>query len=295
MMSLKFSLRCKEVDVTWQLANTPFNSRLLVGTALYPSPHIMQQAVNASGTQIVTASLRRQSPQEKSGQSFWNFLKELNCHILPNTAGCRTAKEAITLANMAREIFQTNWIKLEVIGDDYNLQPHPFELVIAAKELIQQGFIVFPYCTDDFILCQTLFELGCDILMPWASPIGSGQGLLNIYALKTLRKRLPQATLIIDAGIGAPSDAAYAMELGFDGVLLNSAIALAENPVQMALAFARAVEAGRLGYEAGLMPAREFASPSTPIIGTPFWHQEKTHTTVIPENPKDLSGIQSDV
>lgn len=261
--------------MSWQLAKQTFNSRLLVGTALYPSPQIMQQAVKASGTEIVTASLRRQSPQDKSGMTFWNYLKELNCHILPNTAGCRTAKEAITLANMAREIFQTNWIKLEVIGDDYNLQPNPFELVVAAKELIQQGFIVFPYCTDDLILCQTLFDLGCDILMPWASPIGSGQGLLNVYALKTLRKRIPNATLIIDSGVGAPSDAAYTMELGFDGVLLNSAIALSENPVQMARAFAHAVEAGRLGYEAGLMPQREFANPSTPVIGTPMWFQEK--------------------
>ncbi len=262
--------------MTWKLANQSLDSRLLVGTALYPSPQIMQQAVIASGTQIVTASLRRQSPQDKSGQSFWNYLKQLNCQILPNTAGCRTAKEAITLAHMAREIFETNWIKLEVIGDDYNLQPHPFELVIAAKELIQQGFTIFPYCTDDLILCQTLYDLGCEILMPWGSPIGSGQGLLNTYALKTIRKRLPHATLIIDAGVGSPSDAAYAMELGFDGVLLNSAIALAENPVQMATAFAHAITAGRLGYEAGLMPQREFANPSTPTIGTPIWLQEKT-------------------
>jgi thiazole synthase len=175
---------------------------------------------------------------------------------------------------MAREIFDTNWIKLEVIGDDYNLQPDAFELVTAAKALVQAGFEVFPYCTDDLVLCQRLVDCGCRIIMPWASPIGSGKGLINVYALETLRNRLPDITMIIDAGIGKPSHAAQAMELGFDGVLLNTAVSLAKRPVQMAKAFRDAILAGRAGFEAGLMPERHMAHPSTSLIDTPFWHQE---------------------
>lgn len=254
--------------------NQYFESRLLVGTALYPSPTVMQQAIQAAETQIITVSLRRQSIQAQQGQAFWDLLKPLNCQLLPNTAGCRTAKEAIATAHMAREIFNTRWIKLEVIGDEYNLQPDPFGLLEATRELILQGFLVFPYCTDDLVLCKKLVDVGCTILMPWASPIGSGQGLLNPTALKTIRHRLPDTTLIIDAGIGAPSQAAFAMELGFDAILLNSAIALATDPVKMALAFKQAIQAGRHAFEAGIMPSREFAQPSTPTLGTPFSHTE---------------------
>ena len=207
---------------------------------------------------------------------FWNSIKKLGRHLLPNTAGCRSAKEAILIAQMAREVFNTHWIKLEVTSDDYTLQPNPFELIDATKELIRQGFEVFPYCTDDLAVCERLASLGCRVIMPWAAPIGSGKGLTNPFALKTLRQRLANMTLLVDAGIGAPSHAAYALELGFDGVLLNSAVALAADPIKMAAGFANAVEGGRLAFEAGLMPARDFASPSTPLIGKPFW-QQVTH------------------
>lgn len=260
----------------WEIANKTLASRLLLGTAQYPSLQVMRDAIVASQANIITVSLRRQAPHEKNGETFWNYIKTLNCHLLPNTAGCRGAQDAITTAEMAREIFQTNWIKLEVIGDDYNLQPDPFELIKAAKILVQRGFEVFPYCTDDLILCQRLIEAGCRILMPWAAPIGSGKGLINLYALETLRARLPHVTLIIDAGIGKPSHATQALELGFDGILLNTAVALAKNPVQMAVAFHAAILAGRLAYEAGMMLERQLTSPSTPLLDTPFWHQEQS-------------------
>jgi thiazole synthase len=257
----------------FNIANKTLTSRLFIGTALYPSPEIMRQAIIASGAEVVTVSLRRQSPGSKSGSQFWDIIKNLNVNLLPNTAGCRSAQEAITTAHMARELFNTNWIKLEVIGDDYTLQPHPFELVKAAKQLVADGFEVFPYSTDDLIVAQQLIDVGCKIIMPWAAPIGSGQGLTDPRALELLRSRLPEITLIIDAGIGKPSHAAQVMEMGFDAVLLNSAVALAQDPIAMAKAFALAITGSRLGYEAGLMPEREMASPSTPVLGTPFWHQ----------------------
>lgn len=257
----------------FHLLDKKLGSRLLLGTALYPSPDVMRNAILGSKTDVVTVSLRRQSTQKNSGNPYWDYLKQLNCHILPNTAGCHTAREAITTAHMAREIFNTPWVKLEVIGDQYNLQPNPFELLSAAKELIAQGFDVLPYCTDDLILCQKLVEAGCKVIMPWAAPIGSGQGIVNPYQLNLLRKRLPDITLIVDAGLGKPSDACIAMEMGFDAVLLNSAVALANDPAKMAKAFADAVRAGRAAYEAGMMPKRELASPSTPLVDTPFWTQ----------------------
>lgn len=257
----------------WKLADTTLSSRLLLGTACYPSLQTMQEAIVASGAEIITVSLRRQSPQEKASNPFWDTLKKLPCHILPNTAGCHQASDAITTAEMAREIFNTHWIKLEVIGDDYNLQPDPFELLKAAKALVQAGFEVFPYCTDDLVLCQRLVDSGCRILMPWASPIGSGRGIINPYALETLRARLPDITLIVDAGIGKPSHAVQAMELGFDGILLNTAVAEASHPIEMARAFQHAVIAGRMAFEAGTMQARSVASPSTPLLDTPFWHE----------------------
>jgi len=256
----------------WQIGNQVLKSRLFLGTALYPSPSIMQEAIKASECQVITVSLRRQAP-DKQGEKLFGIIKELECHILPNTAGCRLAEEAITVAEMSREIFCTNWIKLEVIGDEYNLQPHPFELVKAAQELVKRGFVVFPYCTDDLIVCQKLIEVGCQVLMPWGAPIGSGQGLLNPFALRILRKRLPNTILMIDAGIGIPSHAIQAMELGYDGVLLNSAIALALDPIEMAKAFSLAVQAGRQAFKAGVMPKRNIANPSTPSIDTPFWKQ----------------------
>ncbi len=257
----------------WKIADSEVDSRLLIGSALYPSPQIMCEAIETSRSQIVTVSLRRQSFDGADGEQFWQLLKSLELKILPNTAGCHSAKEAITTAHMARELFGTNWIKLEVIGDDYSLQPDPFALLEASKELISEGFEVFPYCTDDLVLCEKLMSAGCRILMPWGAPIGTGKGLINPYALRNLRQRLPEATLIVDAGIGAPSHASQAMELGFDGVLLNTAVAQANDPVKMGKAMGLAVDAGRLAYEAGLMQEQDTAKPSTPTLGTPFWHQ----------------------
>ncbi len=171
---------------------------------------------------------------------------------------------------MARELLGTHWVKLEVVGDEHTLQPDPFELVAAAAQLVKDGFEVFPYCMDDLVSCQRLLDAGCRLLMPWGAPIGSGQGLLNPFALRTLRARLPGVPLIVDAGIGAPSHAAQAMELGFDAVLLNSAVAQAADPVAMARAFRLAIEGGRLGYEAGLLAPQDMAVPSTPVTGRPF-------------------------
>ncbi|WED43768.1 thiazole synthase [Legionella cardiaca] len=258
----------------WNLAGKMLSSRLLLGTACYPSLDVMEHAIRASGVEVITLSIKRQTPQGIGGEAFWQSLKNLGCHLLPNTAGCRDAQTAISTAELARELFNTSWIKLEVIGDDYNLQPDPFELIKAAKVLNERGFDVFPYCTDDLILCQRLVDVGCKILMPWAAPIGSGRGLLNPYALETLRHRLPDSTLIIDAGIGKPSHAVQVMELGFDGVLLNTAVALANQPITMATAFRHALVAGREAFVAGLMPERNAAHPSTSLIDTPFWHQE---------------------
>jgi len=259
----------------WHIADQPLTSRLILGTALYPSLEVMRAAIAAAHAEIITVSLRRQAPDQKAGASFWDAVKDLGCQILPNTAGCRSVAEAHTTALMAREIFDTHWVKLEVIGDDYNLQPDSIALLHAAEKLVADGFEVFPYCTEDLVVAKRLVECGCRILMPWGSPIGSGQGLLNPYALRTLRQRLPAITLVVDAGIGTPSHAVQAMEMGVDAVLLNSAVALAEDPVAMAQAFKWAVQSGRLAYEAGRMPKRELASPSTPVVDKPFWHQQE--------------------
>jgi len=259
---------------SWEIGGKTLTSRLLIGSALYPSPENMEDAIKTSGAQIVTVALRRQAAGEKAGGDFWNIIKSLGIDVLPNTAGCHSSKEAITTAQMAREVFGTNWIKLEVIGDQYNLQPDPFETVKAAEVLIKEGFEVFPYTTDDLVVAKRLADAGCKIIMPWGSMIGSGKGLMNPDNLLAIRKQFPDLKLIVDAGIGKPSHAAQAMELGYDAVLLNSAIARAHDPVMMADAFRYAVEAGRLGYEAGTMQEREFASASTPTVGTPFWHQD---------------------
>lgn len=258
---------------SWQLYGKQFQSRFLIGTALYPSPTIMNDAIKTSGSEIITLSLRRQSPETGGGNAIWDFLKQLDCTLLPNTAGCHSVKEAVTLAQMSREIFETNWLKLEVVGDEYNLQPDPIGTLQAAEQLIKLGFEVFPYCTDDLVLCQRLRDVGCQVLMPWGAPIGTGRGLANPYALQTIRERLPDIPLIVDAGIGKPSHAVQAMELGYDGVLLNTAVAQAANPVIMAQAFKGAIETGRLGYLAGAMAERQTAQPSTPTLGMPFWHQ----------------------
>ncbi len=257
----------------WDIGGRQLRSRLLLGTARYPSLAVLQQAIAASGAEIVTVSLRRESATERAGNRFWSTIKAMGVQVLPNTAGCKTVKEAVTTAEMGREIFETSWLKLEVIGDDYTLQPHPFLLVEAAEELCRRGFEVFPYTTEDMVVAERLIQAGCSILMPWGAPIGSGQGLNNPYALRTLRARYPDIALIVDAGIGKPSHAIAAMEMGYDGVLVNTAVARAADPVQMGRAFGLAVEAGRLAYLAGAMPSQEMAEPSTPVTGTPFWHQ----------------------
>jgi thiazole synthase len=248
-----------------------FGSRLLLGSALYPSPDALQRSVKASGAGIVTVSVRREGARERAGQDFWRLVQGLGLRVLPNTAGCRTPKEAITTAMMARELFETSWVKLEVIANDDTLQPDLFGLVEAAGVLTREGFQVFPYTTEDLSAAERLLGAGCEVLMPWGAPIGSGQGLANPAALKTMRAYYPGIPLVVDAGIGAPSHAAAAMELGYDAVLLNTAVAKAENPPAMAAAFARAIEAGRAGFEAGLMPPRDMAVPSTPVAGTPFF------------------------
>src|SRR3954467_5098761 len=252
------------------IGGVTLESRFFLGTAGYPSPAVLRDAVRASGTQVITVGLRRQLSGGGEAGEFFKFIRDLGAHLLPNTAGCTTAREAVTLARMAREMFGTNWIKLEVVGDEYTLQPDPFELVVAAKELAADGFEVFPYCTDDLVTCNRLLDAGCRILMPWGAPIGSGQGLLNPTALRTLRARLPEALLVVDAGIGSPQHAVHAMELGFDAVLVNSAVSQAHDPVKMARAFRLAVESGRLAYEAGIMGRQEMAVPSTPVPGQPF-------------------------
>ncbi|NOL52079.1 thiazole synthase [Pelistega suis] len=266
--------------MSYTLADLTLDSRFFLGTATYPSPKVLHDAIKASGSQVVTVGLKRQlAPGQNSlsksttdgvDNAFFQMLKESGAHLLPNTAGCKTAREAITLAHMAREIFDTHWIKLEVVGDDYTLQPDPIELITATKELIKEGFEVFPYCTDDLVTCNRLLDAGCRILMPWGAPIGSGQGLVNPFALRILRARLPEAFLVVDAGIGSPKDAVMAMELGFDAVLLNSAVAQSHDPVRMAEAFKLAIQSGRLAYEAGIMAQQDMAVPSTQVTGRPF-------------------------
>ena len=246
-------------------------SRMMIGTALYPSPAILAESVRASNAGIVTVSLRREQARGRTGEHFMGFIRDLGIRVLPNTAGCHSAKEAITTALMARELFETDWIKLEVIANDDTLQPEVFGLVEAAAELTKEGFKVFPYTTEDLSVAGRLLRAGCEILMPWGSPIGSGRGLNNAYGLRTLRAYAPGIPLVVDAGLGAPSHAAAAMELGYDACLLNTAIAKAADPVLMARAFASAIDAGRAAWRAGLMQPRDMASPSTPVAGTPFF------------------------
>ncbi|WP_418317636.1 thiazole synthase [Piscinibacter sakaiensis] len=256
----------------WQVGDVTLHSRFLLGTAAYPSPQVLHDAIVAAGTEVVTVGLKRTLAAAGDNgfiAMIGAVLRERGARLLPNTAGCRSAREAVQLARMARELYDTPWIKLEVVGDEHTLQPDPFELLAAANELVRDGFVVFPYCTDDLVLCRRLLDAGCPLLMPWGAPIGSGQGLLNPFALRTLRERLPDATLIIDAGIGAPSHAAQALELGFDAVLLNSAVAHARDPVAMARAFSLAIEGGRAAWRAGVMAAQDFAVASTPVGGEP--------------------------
>ncbi|HEY0821124.1 MAG TPA: thiazole synthase [Rhizobacter sp.] len=258
---------------SWTVYGTELSSRFFLGSAGYPSPQVLRDCIEASGTQVVTVGLRRTLAGGGDNGVVAEIAAALRArggHLLPNTAGCRTAHEAIQLAHMARELYGTAWIKLEVVGDEHTLQPDPWELLHAAELLVKEGFCVFPYCTDDLVTCRRLLDAGCQVLMPWGAPIGSGQGLLNPHALRTLRERLPEVPLIVDAGLGTPSHAVSALELGLDGVLLNSAVAQSGDPVRMAAAFAHAVQAGRLARLAGAMAPQPMAVATTPVTGRPF-------------------------
>lgn len=247
------------------IAGKEFNSRLIVGTSRYPDPQTMLDALEASGAQMVTVSIRRLNVGG-NGESILGMLAGANYDILPNTAGCFTAKEAVMTARLAREALSTNWVKLEVIGDDETLFPDVVELLKAAGELISDGFIVLPYCNDDPITCKKLADMGCAAVMPLGAPIGSGMGIRNPYNIQIIRDMI-DIPVIVDAGVGTASDAALAMELGVDGILMNTAIAGAQHPVQMAKAMKLAIEAGRLAYESGRIPKRLYAKASSPLEG----------------------------
>ena len=250
-----------------KIADREFQSRLIVGTAKYPDPQTMLDALEASGTEMVTVAIRRVKLDDPSQDSPVKLLGERDYFILPNTAGCYTAKEAVLTAQLAREALGHNWVKLEVIGDDETLFPDVPELLKAAETLLADGFIVLPYCNDDPITCRKLAGMGCAAVMPLGAPIGSGMGIRNPYNLRIIRD-LVDVPLIVDAGVGTASDAAVAMELGADGVLLNTAIAQAKHPVDMARAMRLAVEAGRLAFRAGRIPRRLYATASSPLEGT---------------------------
>lgn len=253
-----------------QLADRTFSSRLIMGSARFPDPETMRRSLAESGTEIVTVAVRRTDLEGEAGEGILEYINRDEYFLLPNTAGCYTAKEAVLTAKLAREALQTDWVKLEVIGDDDTLMPDVPELLKAAEELIMEGFTVLPYSNDDPITCRKLERLGCAAVMPLGSPIGSGMGIQNAYNLKMIRDQ-SEVPVILDAGVGTASDAAIAMELGMDAVLLNSAVSQAEHPVKMAAGMKKAVEAGRMAFEAGRIPRRLYARASSPtegLIGT---------------------------
>src|SRR5687768_6974851 len=250
---------------TFEIAGRAFTSRLIVGTGKYRSFDEMKAAHRASGAEMVTVAVRR-VPLDRSTESFLDHLDPA-LTILPNTAGCYTAEEAIRTALLAREALETDLIKLEVIGDQTTLFPDNEQTLEAARVLVREGFVVLPYFTDDLIMAKKLLDVGCVAVMPLAAPIGSGLGVQNPANLRIMREQLPQATIIVDAGVGTASDAAIAMELGADAVLMNTAIAESPEPEKMATAMRLAVEAGRLAYQAGRMPKRLYASASSPLSG----------------------------
>ncbi len=248
------------------LAGKEYRSRLLLGTSRYPNPQIMLEAMQASGTELVTVSIRRLNLADRAAGSILNYIDRARYDLLPNTAGCYTAKEAVLTAQLAREALETDLIKVEVIGDEDTLLPDVEQLLKACNELVKAGFQVLPYCNDDLITCLKLRDMGCAAVMPLASPIGSGMGIRNPYNLQIIRERIG-IPMIIDAGIGTASDAARAMELGADGVLLNTAVAGAHHPVSMARAMRLAIEGGRLAHRAGRIPTRLYATASSPTEG----------------------------
>jgi thiazole synthase len=250
---------------TFQLAGKTFNSRLIIGTGKYRSFTEMQSAHKASGAEMVTVAVNR-VPLDRKSESFLDYLAP-EMMILPNTAGCYDAEHAVRTARLAREALETDWVKLEVIGDKTTLFPDNEQTLAAAKILVKEGFIVLPYFTDDLIMAKKLLDAGCPAVMPLAAPIGSGLGVQNPANLRIMREQLPDAVIIVDAGVGTASDAAIAMELGADAILMNTAIAEASDAAQMAEAMKLAVQAGRLAYLAGRMPKRLYASASSPIQG----------------------------
>lgn len=246
------------------IAGTKLSSRLFVGTAGYPNQQVLLDALEASGAELVTVSIRRIS-LEGYAESLVDLLAG-RCRLLPNTAGCVTARDAILTAELAREMLKTDWVKLELIGDRETLYPDVEQLVHAADELVRKGFTVLPYCNEDPVACQKLADVGCAAVMPLGSLIGSGRGIANPAAIELICGRSP-VPVVLDAGIGTASDAAYAMELGCDAVLVNTAIAKSHDPVRMAAAMRGAVEAGRLARLAGRIPERLLAEPSSPQLG----------------------------
>jgi len=244
-----------------------FSSRLIVGTSRYPNPQVMLDALDATGTELVTVAIRRVNVENPAPESHLDLLRKGGYQILPNTAGCYTAREAVLVAQLAREALGTDLIKLEVIGDDETLMPDVEQLLEAAKTLVDDGFTVFAYANDDPITCRKLADMGCAAVMPLGSPIGSGMGIVNPYNLRIIREEVDNTPLIVDAGIGTASDAVTAMELGYDGILLNTAIAEAQHPVEMAHAMRLAVEAGRHAHRAGRIPRRLYAQASSPTSG----------------------------
>jgi thiazole synthase len=252
------------VDGPLTIAGTHFDSRLLLGTGGFSSLELLEAALETSGSQLVTVALRRVDPAARG--SILDVIERAGVRLLPNTAGCFTARDAIVTARMAREAFETDWVKLEVIGDDRTLLPDAPELLEAAEVLVDEGFVVLPYTTDDPVLARRLEDVGCAAVMPLGSPIGSGMGIRNAYNLAIICERAG-VPVVLDAGVGTASDAALAMEIGCDAVLCASAISRAEDPVAMARAIALAVEAGRLAQGAGRIPRRRHAEASTPEEG----------------------------
>jgi thiazole synthase len=249
------------------IAGRAFHSRLIVGTGKYRTFPEMARAHAASGAEIVTVAVRRVNLSDKSKESLLDYIDREKLFILPNTAGCYTADEAIRTARLGREAGLSNWVKLEVIGDEKTLFPETEELVRATKELVKDGFVVLPYTNDDLIVARKLVDAGAAAVMPLGAPIGSGMGIQNLANLRILRERITEVPLIVDAGVGTASDAAIAMELGADGVLMNTAIAGAQDAVLMAEAMRAAVEAGRKAFLAGRIPKKLYATASSPVSG----------------------------
>ena len=256
------------MDDLLTIAGRSFYSRLFVGTGKYRSKQLMARCHAASATEMVTLAVRRVNLTDRSQESELDFIDRSKIHILPNTAACYTADEAIRTARLAQEAGLSNWIKLEVIGDQKTLFPDNEGLLEATRVLVKEGFVVLPYTTDDLVNARKLVDAGASAVMPLAAPIGSGLGIQNITNLKILRAAISEVPLIVDAGVGTASDAALAMELGYDGILLNTAIAEAEDAERMALAMKLAVQAGREAFLAGRMPRREYAVASSPLVGT---------------------------